>query len=244
MKPRSCAARSGLPSLAWPRLTGLLLLTLALPSAHAKEDAAPRFRRVPLQFIAALADPSADSGGHAETWGIWRVDPGPRGVRLDRYSKLLADDGIAPAQWRFDPSDWWVEEHGLIMEAPDFPLPAGQYVVTGDREVTTVLTVYPPDDAGAQRWELAGGATLEDVTHRPCRSARYTPATNEATCSPEGAPRSAFPVSPGAPMPAIDGCRKQDYAVLFIIGVAIDAAETSPGAREAATSDAPGGSEG
>ena len=72
------------------------------------------------------------------------------------------------------------------MEKPDFPLPAGKYVVTGERdenvmkdgeqndefpggrETTTLLTV------GAEgQWSLADGATLHDVTHLPCRSARY-----------------------------------------------------------------------
>ena len=28
------------------------------------------------------------------------------------------------------------QEHGLIMEKPDFPLPAGKYVVTGGRKTT------------------------------------------------------------------------------------------------------------
>jgi hypothetical protein len=31
---------------------------------------------------------------------------------------------------------------------------------------------------------------------------------------------TAFPVSPGASMPSVDGCNKQDYAVLIVIGVA------------------------
>ena len=72
-------------------------------------------------------------------------------------------------QVAFDQSDWWLEEHGLIMEKPDFPLPAGKYVVTGDREITTVLTIAADGDA----WTL--DEALRDVTHLPCRSARYTP---------------------------------------------------------------------
>ena len=71
------------------------------------------------------------------------------------------------------------------MEKPDFPLPAGKYVVTGERdenvrkggeqnaeflggrETTTLLKV------GAEgQWSLADGATLHDVTHLPSRSAR------------------------------------------------------------------------
>ncbi len=51
-------------------------------------------------------------------------------------------------------------------------MPAGQYLVTGDREITSVLTVHPASADGQQRWELADGATLYDVTHLRCRSAR------------------------------------------------------------------------
>jgi hypothetical protein len=43
----------------------------------------------------------------------------------------------------------------------------------------------------------------------------------DGSCSPEQAPRDAFRVSPGAPMPPVPGCNKQDYAVLFVIGVAV-----------------------
>jgi hypothetical protein len=78
------------------------------------------------------------------------------------------------------------------------------------------------DKDGAARWELDNGATLGDVTHLPCRSARYQPATSGTECSPDQASRAAFPVTPGAPMPAIPGCHKQDYAVLFVIGVAAE----------------------
>ena len=48
-------------------------------------------------------------------------------------------------------------------------------------QVTTVLTVHKDG-----RWELDKG-TLYDVTHLPCRSARYTPAapaTPAGTCAP------------------------------------------------------------
>src|SRR5690606_22943535 len=84
-----------------------------------------RFMRVPTQFIAALGDDDATSGNNAHTWGIWRLDPGPRGVELNRYDRLKAS-GVAPAGWNFDGNEWWLEEHGLIMEPPEFPLPAGK----------------------------------------------------------------------------------------------------------------------
>ena len=100
---------------------------------------------------------------------------------------------MAPSQWKFDTADWWLEEHGLIMEKPTFPLPPGKYLVTGDRQVTTVLTIQPRDKDGNQRWELADGATLYDVTHLGCRSARYTPATGNNSCSPANVRTTGFP---------------------------------------------------
>eukprot|EP00928_Gymnodinium_smaydae_P038469 TRINITY_DN26532_c0_g1_i1.p1 TRINITY_DN26532_c0_g1~~TRINITY_DN26532_c0_g1_i1.p1 ORF type:complete len:172 (+),score=23.11 TRINITY_DN26532_c0_g1_i1:57-572(+) len=168
-------------------------------------------KRVQTQFIAALGDPSASSGTGADQWGIWRIDPGPRGVRLHHYKQLEAAGGTAPAGWKFDKNDWWLEEHGLIMEKPDFPIPAGKYAVTGDREITTILTI---DGNGG--WKLDRG-TLYDVTHLPCRSARYTPATSDG--SPAKANPADFPVTPGGPMPSVPGCEKRDYAVVFVVGV-------------------------
>lgn len=41
--------------------------------------APPGFKRIPTQFIAAIADPKASSGNNANEWGLWAVDPGPRG---------------------------------------------------------------------------------------------------------------------------------------------------------------------
>lgn len=185
----------------------------------------PKFRRLgQIQFIAALGEPSASSGDGAERWGLWLEDPGPRGVRLWQYEDKLAKTSTAPAGWTFDPKDWWLEEHGLIMPGPG-PLPskrlvdgaivpARRYVVTGDREVTSVLTVHPDG-----RWELDKG-TLFDVTHLPCRSARYQPTSDTSPiCTPKQADRSLFPVKPGATMPNVPGCAKQDYAVLFVLGV-------------------------
>ena len=105
------------------------------------------------------------------------------------------------------------------MEQPEFPLPPGRYMVTGGRAATTVLTVDPKGKDGAQRWAL-DDATVYDVTHLRCRSALYTPATS-GSCSPAKAQMAAFPVRPGAPMPPVDGCHKQDYAVLIVIGIAV-----------------------
>ena len=157
----------------------------------------------------ALGDPAANSGSGAQSWGLWNQDPGPRGCLLENYGQLKASGEVAPAQWKFDNKDWWLEEHGSIMEKPDFPLPPGKYVVTGGREVTAVLTVYPADKDGAQRWELGQGAKLYDVTHLPCHAARYTPVSQDSLCSPDKAERSVFPVAPGVPMPPIKGCNKK-----------------------------------
>ena len=139
-------------------MSGLLLaMAVLMVPGQAPAESVVKFKRVPTQFIAALGDPAATSGSGAQTWGLWRRDPGPRGVWLRNYESLKASGGHA-GDWRFDGSDWWLEEHGLIMEKPDFPVPPGKYVVTGEREVTTVLTVHPRDEDGDQRWELDGRA--------------------------------------------------------------------------------------
>ena len=180
------------------------------------------FRAIPTQFIAALGDPEASSGSGAETWGLWRVDPGPRGVWLRNFdAHLQSRGGVAPAGWNFDSTDWWLDENGLIMEQPEFSLPAGKYIVTGDREAVAMLIVHPADANGEMRWELGKGVKLYDVTHLPCRSARYT-TPDGGSCSPAQALQSDFPVKPGAEMPTVEGCQKQDYAVLFIVAEAVD----------------------
>ena len=88
--------------------------------------------------------------------------------------------------------------------------------------MTAVLTIHPADKNGETRWELDSGATLYDVTHLACRSARYIPAKGAGSCSPANAHQTAFPVAPGGAMPPVDGCMKQDYAVLLVIGVAVE----------------------
>ena len=200
--------------------TMLFLGAVAGPQAHAAGPGAVKFDRSRTQFIAALGDPGATSGSGAQHWGLWPLDPGPRGVRLGNYGRLQAAGGVAPARWTFDAADWWLEENGLIMERPEFPLPPGKYLVTGARGVTAVLTIHPAGKDGDRRWELADRATLHDVTHLGCRSARYTPAAGEGSCSPARASTAAFPVAEGGAMPPVEGCRKQDYSVLIVIGVA------------------------
>ena len=198
----------------------LVLLSVLDQPGYAAGGGETKFRYISPQYIAALSDPRANSGANAQSWGLWPVDPGPRGVHLSDFEQLKRAGGVAPARWKFDGGDWWLEENGLIMEPPRFPLPPGKYLVTGAREVTTVLTVHPADKNGNRRWELGDRATLHDVTHLACRSARYTPATRDGSCSPANAQKSAFPVDPGAAMPPVMGCKKQDYSVLIVIGVA------------------------
>jgi len=190
-------------------------------AVHAGDGGRTKFQRIPTQFIAALGDAGASSGSGAQAWGLWPLDPGPRGVALNTYERLKEAAGVAPARWQFDGTDWWLEEHGLLMEQPIFPVPPRKYLVTGGREVTTVLTIYPADKNGESRWELANGATLHDVTHLACRSARYRPVASEGACSPAKVQQAAFPVAPGEVMPAVEGCTKQDYTVLIVIGVGV-----------------------
>lgn len=216
------------PTVQQRRTASLAVLVPALsaaagPSAYAAEPAAKKkFRRLsPIQYIAALGDPEAASGTGAQDWGLWQKDPGPRGVPLSNIDRLRAAGGVARSGWKFDGSDWYVEEHGLIMEKPTGgdggsgeQLKPGKYIVTGDRQVTTVLTVSAPDADGSSRWQLDEGK-LFDVTHLPCRTGRYS----GPDCSPAKARLSDFPVEPGALMPPVEGCKKQDYAVLFVVGV-------------------------
>src|ERR1700679_2559274 len=56
---------------------------------------------------------------------------GPRGTRTAHgrgvrppgsgTRQLNAAVGVAPSQWKFDAADWWLEEHGLIMEKRPSP---------------------------------------------------------------------------------------------------------------------------
>merc|ERR1711988_1764242 len=136
---------------------------------------------------------------------------GMTGVPMSKFTAAMAAGGDMTGGWKFDSADWWLEEHGLIMQQPVIPLPAGKYSVTGGRSVTAILTVKSDST-----WSLDGGATIGDVTHGPCRSARYTPKSGVAGCSPKNMDPSAFPVAPGGTMPTIEGCDKQDYRVLIV----------------------------
>ncbi len=204
-------------------LRGWVLALAAFALLHSGRPLqADTYTRIPTQYIAALGNSAAMSGNDAQTWGLWTIDPGPRGVRIKNFADLMAKGGVAPAGWQFDTAGWWIEEHGLIMEAPVFPLAPGKYVVTGGRAVTSVLTVAPPDASGHQEWSLAEGATIYDVTHLRCRAALYTAQSTGQACTPENTPTSVFPMSPGIAMPAVEGCSKRDYQVLIVVGMMVD----------------------
>ena len=197
------------------------LIVFALCLLKTQASAEITFKPIPTQYIAALGDKDAKSGIGAETWGLWPVDPGLRGVRLSNYENLKLNNGVAPANWTFNKSDWWLEEHGLIMEHPVFPIVPGRYVVTGWRQTQAILTIEPKGSDGKQHWALNNGATLYDVTHLGCRAANYTPVSANS-CSPEHADQENFPVFPGAAMPVVGGCKKQDYQVLIVLGMMVE----------------------
>src|SRR5262245_44881278 len=93
------------------RRVSCMLLTIGLLVVPGMVEAETVLKRIPTQYIAALGDPRATSGTGAESWGLWREDPGPRGVQLSSYETLKARGGVAPEQWKFDGADWWLEEH-------------------------------------------------------------------------------------------------------------------------------------
>jgi hypothetical protein len=199
-------------------LVGLALLIFGTAPARAESTMV----RIPTQYIAALGDPFTSSGNDAHTWGLWELDPGPRGVWISNYDGLVANDGIAPAGWQYQEEAWWLEEHGLIMEAPSFPLPPGEYVVTGGRMAIAVLTVEAPDADGSQAWSLSDDAMIYDVTHLGCRAAFYTSIDGAQACNPQSTPTEVFPMVPGRVMPEVEGCNKQDYQVLIVVGMMVD----------------------
>ena len=58
--------------------SALLALGLLMPPVQATAEGELTFKRIPTQFIAALGDPGATFGNGAQSWGLWRRDPGPR----------------------------------------------------------------------------------------------------------------------------------------------------------------------
>ena len=131
----------------------LSLGSLILAVGHASGADLSKFRRIEPQFIAALGDPAATSGNGAQSWGFWNEDPGPRACRLDHYPQLKAT-GVAPAQWKFDASDWWLEEHGLIMEKPTFRRSGASSLSSLRRSETP-----PPNPATARNHGASGTRT-------------------------------------------------------------------------------------
>ncbi|MEM7240779.1 MAG: hypothetical protein AAF429_01205 [Pseudomonadota bacterium] len=196
----------------------LMLSALGAAAGSAAGASGYDYKNAPIHFIASLGAADATSGDGAETWGIWYGDPATRSVWLSMYPLIRQMGGFTPANWRIEEDDWWLDENGLIMQPPNFPIPAGKYLVTGDREVTTILTIEKPDESGNMKWSLKEGM-IYDVTHLPCRSSRYTPLNGSGTCLPDQADKRMFPIPVGYPLPSLEACHKQDYAVLIVIGL-------------------------
>mmetsp|Transcript_88399 Transcript_88399/g.153122 ORF Transcript_88399/g.153122 Transcript_88399/m.153122 type:complete len:311 (+) Transcript_88399:101-1033(+) len=191
-----------------------------LPQFSIKKE----FKRLNRNWFIA-ADPGLENGDATEgtgalKWGVWRRDPGLMGVDLSAFEDLEAADGRADAGWDFDPEEWWLEEYGRIMPKPIIPIPNGKYLLPwlngGNAGRAVVLTIK------GDTWSLdkRSNARLKDVTHLPCRSARYTRVAEDA--SPTQAKLSDFPVLPGRKMPPIEGYEQADYAVLFVEGLGKD----------------------
>jgi len=68
-----------------------------------------------------------------------------------------------------------------------------------------------------------GSLYLFSVDHAATdRPTRDTLATVGGACSPAHAKQTAFPIAPGGAIPPVEGCTKQDYAVLIVIGVGVE----------------------
>ena len=194
------------------------------------------YQRTPTQYIAALADPSATSGNNAETWGWWSRDPGPFGVPLSYYDRIQQMGGRGPGGWGFDLDDWWLDENGILMEPPEFPMPAGAFYVTNGEGSYALLTVSDADDGGHKAWSL-NRLNIGGVTHGPCRAGRYSPVGATGTCAPDIIDQAIFPLPLGAEPPAVRGCNMVEYEVLIIFGVPVDPPEAAPEAAPKAMPD-------
>ena len=62
-------------------------------------------------------------------------------------------------------------------------------------------------------------APLHGIPHVGGRPAAAGSRVN--SCSPANVRTKGFPVNPGAAMPVVNGCRKQDYAVLIVVGLPV-----------------------
>ena len=69
-------------------------------SLHAASASTTNFKRISPHFIAALGDPTANSGSEASTWGYWDYDPGKTGVWLSLFPVLKAAGGYGPGNWK------------------------------------------------------------------------------------------------------------------------------------------------
>lgn len=66
----------------------LVTIVVVAQAVHAADGGQTKFTRISTQYIAAMGNPGATSGNGAQLWGLWPLDPGPRGVKLNRYQSL------------------------------------------------------------------------------------------------------------------------------------------------------------
>ena len=173
---------------------GTLMLAAGLQQpVHASGVDFSKFRRIEPQDIAALGDPGATSGSGAQSWGLWSQDPGPRGGKLDLGLRSI-EGGRRRGAGTVSIDAAWTggrgRNTGRIMEKPTFPLPPGKDLVTGDRTVTTVLTIQPKDKDGNERWNspTARPSTMSPISDAD--SARYDAGGGGQLCS---SPRTRRP---------------------------------------------------
>jgi hypothetical protein len=68
-----------------------------------------------------------------------------------------------------------------------------------------------------------GSLSLFSVDHGATnRSTRDTLAAVGDSCSAANAKQTSFLIAPRGAMPPVEGCTKQDYAVLIVIGVGVE----------------------
>ncbi len=119
---RTIGVRTHVPRGAWLALTRstqrlirraclatvlLVMIAAVAQPVHAAGGGQTKFKRISTQFIAALGDPGATSGSGAQSWGLWPLDPGPRGVELNQLST------VEGCRWR-RAGALEIRRHGLV----------------------------------------------------------------------------------------------------------------------------------
>ena len=121
-----------------------------------------------------------------------------KGCRLERFPWLGEEFQSGPS--RLDLFSKW------LVEAPDFPLTPGRYLVTSSWLNTTVLV-----QSKSGHWSLENG-TVFNVTHLPDTDQMRDKGAQQQQIHP------IFLWNLDQKMPAVQGCVKKGYAVIFVIG--------------------------